>query len=694
MHKLPLFSPISYLSVVVASCFPLVAQADDEFDTIEVTGHLQQNTANMGALDTILKQQGVDFSAAGGVSALPVINGMTADKVKVLLDGADISVACANQMNPPLSYLSASQVSQVSVLAGVSPVSVAGDNIAGVIQVKSTGARFANSAEFGWQAGYVSGEYRSNNKAKRLGVGLALASDNFSIDYQGHSDKAQSYEDGNGNLVFDTLYKAENHLLTTAYKQDNQLWLVKLTHQQIPYQGYPNQYMDMTKNRSNGALLEYTNNLENGEFSARVNWHKVSHEMGFFTPEKMGMMPMNTEAEDKSYRLSYQFAANAQTRILLGHELFDYQLDDWWPGMPDSMMMGPLDYLNINNGKRKRTAVFAEVEQNINPDFYLNYGARIEQVTTNADEAQAYNTMPMNADFMAMQQFNTSDRKQQDTLLDLSLIGRYSLDNNSQIEFGLAQKNRAPNLYERYSWGRGVMATSMIGWFGSGNGYVGDIELKPETARTLSIKFSKMDAAAKWQFDVSGYYTKVDDYIDAVKIGQFNRSDNPATLHHILQFTNVDARLYGLKANWLNELASNESGVWQLQLSADKQFGRNADSHSDLYQIKPLELTATIKHQLGNWQNSLSWQWLDDKIHVDLNRLENTTESNHLLNLESQYEWDNVTLSLSIDNLLDEYYQLPLGGVSIADVSSKRSDNFAQLAGEGRSVNLGVVYRF
>jgi iron complex outermembrane receptor protein len=30
------------------------------------------------------------------------------------------------------------------------------------------------------------------------------------------------------------------------------------------------------------------------------------------------------------------------------------------------------------------------------------------------------------------------------------------------------------------------MASQMIGWFGDGNGYVGDIDLKPEVAHTVS----------------------------------------------------------------------------------------------------------------------------------------------------------------------------------------------------------------
>jgi len=44
--------------------------------------------------------------------------------------------------------------------------------------------------------------------------------------------------------------------------------------------------------------------------------------------------------------------------------------------------------------------------------------------------------------------------------------------------------------------------------------------------------------------------------------------------------------------------------------------------------------------------------------------------------------------------VFDEYYQLPLGGVSIAALKQDSSNGFEQLAGQGRSFNLSVSYAF
>ena len=57
----------------------------------------------------------------------------------------------------------------------------------------------------------------------------------------------------------------------------------------------------------------------------------------------------------------------------------------------------------------------------------------------------------------------------------------------SDIEFGLARKVRSPNLYERYTWSTTTMAALMNNFVGDGNGYVGNIDLKPERPTPASF---------------------------------------------------------------------------------------------------------------------------------------------------------------------------------------------------------------
>ena len=680
----------SALSAMILSCCS--AYADAPLEIIEVKGLSWPKTA---AQDTYqqLQSAGVDFSAAGGVSALPVLNGMMGGRIKVLIDGSDISAACANEMNPPLSYISANQINQVNVVAGISPVSMGGDNIAGVISINSINPTFSDTSALSHHKSYIGTDYRSNGDIFKTSAGTEFSAKNVSLKYDGAFEDANSYHDGNGAKVPDTLYRAQNHQLTAAWKDSTQQLAVKLSHQHIPFQGFANQYMDMTDNTSYGITLQYQRTLAEGDLLARLNWHGIKHEMGFFTDEKPGTMPMVTDSDDYSYQLHWSKPLTKHSTLKLGHEFYQLTLDDIWPAVADSMMMGPNDYININDGKRRRIAAFTELSQQVTEQLELNYGIRLEQVTTNTGDVQAYNNMTMGmmaADAIAAQAFNLRDRKQQDTLTDITFVASYQPGSNQLLQFGLAQKNRAPNLYERYSWGQGTMAITMIGWFGDANGYIGDIALKPETARTLSVGYQYSND--NWQFQLRPFYTRVSDYIDVELAGSFNSAEMS---RNRLQFTNLDATLYGAEASALWLLSDTQSaGQWRLLGGLNLNRGKRDDSNEPLYQQRPLHSSVSVQHQQGAWQTQLTWQWQDSKRRVDPRRLENTTDSYAVLDISTQWQHSNLTLNLGVSNLLDKDYELPLGGVNIAQYRLDNSNGFMPIKAAGRSVNAGLRYNF
>lgn len=700
-----LLSPLALL--ISGFLSPTVLADDNDLEVIEVHGHAQNKHVSLGSSESLLSNLGVDFSAAGGVSNLPILNGLMGDRVKVLVDGADVTAACANHMNPPLSYISANQITSYKVVAGVSPISAGGDNIAGVISVNSISPQYSQSSDLAWHSGYVSAKYSSIDNGTKLGVGARLASDTLSFNYQGSFSDANSYEDGNGNVVLDTLYQAQNHSLTGAIRDEKQQLVIKLTHQKIPYQGFANQYMDMTDNTSYGAIAQYKRSFENSELQGQVNWHSVKHEMGFFSKEKTGMMPMKTDSQDISTQLKWRITLDKNSSLLLGQEYYHYRIDDWWPAIEGSAMMGPNDYVNINNGKRERIALFAEYESQINKKLWLNTGVRVERVNTQVDEVQAYNdgmsmmdmgsmsAMSTANNAMAANDFNNADRNKTDTIVDANLLANYQITLYDELQFGLARKNRAPNLYERYSWGVSNMATTMIGWYGDANGYIGNPELDVETANTISATYSKTAKDDAWRVSANVWYTDVNDFIDANIVRSFNSYGLANTSRNILQFSNVDATLYGAKLDVSKSLyQSKPFGEWIVTANITSTRGKRDDTNQPLYQIKPLHTKLTLSQQIGIFENTLSWEWVDTKSRVDFNRLENQTPSFNLVNLSSKATFNALTLSAEVTNLFDEFYVLPLGGVSIAALKQNNSAGFNQLAGQGRSFNISASYAF
>src|SRR3546814_7441845 len=126
----------------------------------------------------------------------------------------------------------------------------------------------------------------------------------------------------------------------------------------------------------------------------------------------------------------------------------------------------------------------------------------------NTGEVHPYSTSMMNmADAMAATAFNAADRKRHDSNWSATALVRYALSEQATLELGYARKSRSPTVYERYSWGRGSMSSRMIGWFGDGNGYVGDPGLKPERADTVSAAVSLKGAAADgWSLRIAPFY--------------------------------------------------------------------------------------------------------------------------------------------------------------------------------------------
>lgn len=709
-------SPLQFAIVAALGIYTsatLGKQGEDLVQQVIVTGkHTPIAITGTGDAAQLLRHKGVDFYSAGGVSRLPVLRGMNDDRINLVVDGAQTTSACANHMNPALSYIDASRISEVEVLAGITPVSLGGDSIAGTISLNSQAPRYALAEDRLLQEDSLSYHYRSNGHNQGIAASATLASDWLSLNYTGSQDEADSYRDGNGDKVADTLYRAENHALTLGAKGVAQELIVKLTHQDIPYQGFPNQYMDMVDNNSDGININYLRDFSWGRLDSRVTWQDVSHEMGFFSGEKPGVMPMKTEGTDVGYALKAEIPLKGGHSLRLGHEYHGFDLDDWWPAVPGSAMMGPRDYLNINNGERNRIALYGEAEYRLSGQWTTLAGIRAEQVRMDTGNVQAYNpgTMGMgsmgmggmagmsmaNPDAAAAAAFNARDRERTDDNIDITLLARYQPSTAASYEFGYARKTRSPNLYERYSWGRGTMAMTMVGWFGDANGYVGDMDLDPEIAHTLSASISLGDAAGLWRVKATPYFTRVDDYVDAVQIGTFNPRMAMQVTRPLLQFANLDADIYGVDIEFHRALWNSPAwGQGNLRGIAAHTRGERRDNGEGLYQIMPLNARISLEHSINNWSSALDLQLVDRKDRVDPLRLEQETGSHTLVDVRTSYRWNSLTLSLGVNNLFDRNYSLPLGGVNYAGwLAGGMAGQFDALPGPGRSVQTGISYTF
>lgn len=656
----------------------------------------QSSTSDVA--DILRTLPGVSAQGAGGFSSLPMIRGLGNDNVAVLLDDVPIDMSCPNFMNPPLSYVDPQTIGLVSVITGVTPVSMGGDTIGGAISAASAPPRFAAAGKTLF-TGAASTFYRSNGNGAGGSLSTTWANDRWSVTYAGSITRSGNYEGGgNAGDVRSTEYKKTDQSLAIATRSAIGLFELKGGYHYSPYEGFPNQYMDMTDNRSWYLNGHYKGAFSWGSVDLTGHYRRTSHEMNFLADkggDTDGGMPMNTRVRTAGYVLKVDISLSRRDTLRVGNEYHLQALNDFWPPVAGSIMMGPNTFVNINHANRNRLGTFAEVESHWRNTLTTLVGVRNDQVWMNTGDVQPYSTGMMNmGDARAAEAFNAANRRRHDSNWAVTALARYAPSAHVDLEIGYARKAQSPNIYQRFSWGRGAMSSQMIGWYGDGNGYVGNLALRPQRADTVSAAVKiKGDSEDGWHFKVSPFYTRVRDYIDARKIADLSNMMGMSSRFVQLQFVNEEARFYGVDLSGTAPLL-RDSHIGSLNARAAMSYvrGTNLTDGGGLYHQMPLNGTIALDHKFGGWQNQIELELVRRKDRVDATRNEPRTPGYALLNLRTGYTWRTLTLSLSIVNVTDRNYALPLGGVSLGDYGA--TGVLRSVPGRGRSFDAGLNFKF
>jgi iron complex outermembrane receptor protein len=708
---------------------------------------------------------GVSAYGAGGVSSLPAIRGLADDRLRIEVNGMDLLSACPNHMNSPLSYIDPTAVANIDVYAGVTPVSVGGDSIGGSIVVRSADPAFAQSGNR-LLKGEAGSFYRGNGEGWGGNLSGTFATESVSFTYAGAFTQSDNYEAGDSfkNYTFtgraghtlptdevgSTAYESSNQSVRLAWQRGGHLLDFTYGFQDIPYENYANQRMDMTENKSDQFNLGYTGSLGWGTLQARAYYQQTDHEMDFGDDKRFWYgpgqppsgsggdtavngspcspisgtmmvngqmvgcaagMPMKTDGKNTGVTVSAAIPLAEQSLLRVGGEYQAYRLDDWWP--PSGAGMWPYEFLNLNDGQRDRYAAYGEWEVTRNRWTHI-MGVQFETVDMDAGPVHGYNvdTFPTSGTGGMGNQtrdaalFNAQSRDQTDDNWDLSWIGRFVPGATQSYEIGLAQKTRSPNLYERYTWSTWQMAAFMNNVVGDGNGYFGDIDLKPEVARTVSVTADWHDASSEqWQVKVTPYYTDVQDYIDAVQWDAATNAPRAVPVvgnFTVLRYVNQSASLYGadLAADY-RLTGTTDFGKFSTQLVASYTRGKNDDSDGDLYNIMPLNARLAVTQELGSWRNTLEGEFVAAKDDVSAVRNEMQTAGYGLAHLRSRYERATWSVELGIENLFDRFYDLPLGGAYVGQGTTmtvppvpNQPQWGTPVPGAGRSIYASVNMKF
>lgn len=668
---------------------------------------------------------GVSRNGNGGVSGFPVIHGMADDRLHIQVDGMNTSAACPNHMNPPLSYLDPSQVGAVTVWTGVAPVSVGGDALGGAIAVESSQPAFAAPGQEILFNGKASSFYRGNENGRTGTLAATMAGTHLNMTYSGAIAAADDYHAGGDfkdftatgrpghsldkDEVGSSAYKSQNHLLGLALRQGDQLFEARYGYQHIPFELYPNQRMDMVDNTAHRVNLHHRGRFDWGSVDARLYHETIRHEMDFGddrqflygTPPLLAPgMPMDTRGRNTGAKLTTTMTLSQRDLLRLGGAYQRYKLDDWWRPSPKELPpgvavgnMAPATFWNINNGRRDRRALFTEWERHFGTQWASLLGGRWERVLMDAGPVHGYNDMMYGADAAA---FNAHGRARSDNNKDLSALLRYQMAENRSLLLGYGITSRSPNLYERYAWSTNSMAAVMNNFAGDGNGYVGNPDLKPERAHTLSATYDWHTAGSDWAFRATPHYALVTDYIDAKRLDSpsMPSSDDAFVT---LRYANQKARLYGLDLAGRMPLATTAYGALGLEGLLNYTDGKNRSTGDDLYNIMPLNARFTLTQKTAHWDNALELELVQRQNHVSKVRNEIQTPGYGLVNLRLAYTRDKLRVDCGVANLFDKFYWLPTGGAYTGQGMTMSRNGIPwgiAVPGMGRSVYAGMTLTF
>lgn len=632
---------------------------------------------------------GVSLRGAGGFSALPAIHGLADDRLRVRNAGVSVPAACPNHMNAPLSYLDVNQADHLQVYGATAPVSLGGDHIGGVIVADPAAPRFAEAGTL-LTGGELGASYRSNGNATAAHAMATLASDAVSLRYDGSTARSGDYHaardfkpagqaaTGRGWLPGDTVgasgYKTENQSLTLAMRGQATQVDVKVDTQHSPYEGFPNQRMDMTGNDAYQIAAHLSARLAWGQLDARLYDQYVRHSMQFGEDKQYRYgsyngMPMDTASHTQGGSVQAEIPLSDRRTLTLGSELQHNRLDDWWPPVGSFYgTMSPDTFWNIHNGQRDRLDVFGELGQRWNDALDGTFGLRLSTVRMNTGAVQGYNSTTLTSYSTDATAFNALDKQRTDHNLDLGAALHYVPAPGQAYELAYARKTRSPSLYERYSWSSMAMAAVMNNFTGDGNGYVGNPWLKPEVAHAFSLTADWRDPErAAWSLRLAPYYTHVNNYIDAARCGSAlcggSANLNAGTGFVTLQYVNQEAELYGVDLDGKLMLAEHTAyGRFDLSTRVAYTRGKNLTTGDNLYGIMPLNAKLALEQTQGGWSAALELQLVSAKHQVSQVRNEVQTPGYALFALRGRQAWKTFSVDVGIDNLLNRFYVDPLGG--------------------------------
>ncbi|MEZ5543157.1 MAG: TonB-dependent receptor [Pseudomonadota bacterium] len=659
--------------------FPGIAQTAEEatrLGTVTVTGTAveEENSYQLDAEEVpgiapdaaslLHKVPGANVNRNGALTGIAQYRGLYGDRVNVRINGITVQEGCTNSMDPPLSFISGTQLEGLEVIRGIAPVSSGLETLGGTMHARSIRPAFGGGDDMEARGSLrLSGA--TVNDAGAAGVLAGVTNRTHRFYLSGSRERGDDIE-FDGGTIRPSRHERDSYGLGYGYRRDGHAADVDVAHLDTGPTGTPSLPMDIEMSDTDTVSTEYSGYLGAHAVHGQLFHSDVHHTMTNFLlrpdPGAANRRLSTSDGTGTGYRLDVGRALGGG-KLLVG---VDGQL-----ATHDAVITNPANpsflVVNFNDAERNVYGLFGEWDGAIGAGWRSEFGLRLNHVHTNAGPVSS--TMAPMAPLVAA--FNSADRSRDDNNLDWVARFNHVLSDSTDFELGFARKTRSPSYQERYLWAP-LEATAGLA---DGKTYLGDIDLDPEVSHQVELALTM--AAAGSYLEPRVFYRDVSDYIQGV----------PPTgaAPYDLKFSNVDATLYGADAAWGYRIDAR----WRVDGIVSYVRGKRDDVSDNLYRIAPLNGTLGLTYIAPAWEVTAEGVFYERQNKVSAYNDETPSAGYALMNLSGKYRiQQDLTLSGGVGNVFDRRYAPHLAGINRAAGSDVPVG--VRVPGEGRNFYLAL----
>ncbi|MFH2140135.1 MAG: TonB-dependent copper receptor [Pseudomonadota bacterium] len=571
----------------------------------------------------------------GGTDGDPVLRGMAGSRLNILLDGEHILGGCGQRMDPPTAYVFPAAYSKITVLKGPQTVLYGPGNSAGTVLFEREVDR-AGQAGLHADAALMLGSFGRNDQI----VDVRGGSESFYAQGIYTRSDANDYTDGSGKAVH-SAYTRWSANTALGWTPDDDTRVELNAAQSDGKAAYADRAMDGVKFARDNVGLKFTKQRMGGLLDgveAQLFHNYIDHVMDnyslrTFTASMMMPNPAvsNPDRTTDGLRAVATLLPTDALQLELG---VDHQSNTHT--LRSTMNQTTTPYENktrVQDAAFRNTGVFGEMALALDDTSRLIGGLRADSWHAQDDRAMVMRGMTA--------VMNPSANHTRSTTLTSGFVRHEHEIGAHTVYVGLGMAQRFPDYWELINK-ESATAASVFD------------TLNPE--KTVQLDVGMSYAAGDWSGSLSGFYSKVSDFI----LIESNVNKGTVMMPVLVSIArNISATTYGGEAG----VAWRMTETVKLDGTLSYVRGSNDTDGLALAQLPPLEarLAATYDNRVWSAGGLLRMVAAQDRFALNQGNIAGqdiaATAGFAVFSLNGSYRLTKqAQLSAGVDNLFDKTY--------------------------------------